>query len=133
MQQLKNIQVQKITFLLHTINKNVKPQVLQIHLGQAVLLMKQKPMRLEPWNKNTQVSTMVQHIRVLVVGHCSDGTANTASLCWILIRYSTINLVSQEQCLRGFLVLSYRLVCSNRHAKDLSMHYSRVKTTSQKC
>lgn len=121
------------TYFLHAINKNIKPRVLQIHLGQPVLLLKQKSMGVEPWNKNIQASTVVQHIHILPVGLCGDGTVNTTSLSWILMWHSTIYLVSQEQCLRSFLALSQWLVCSKRHAKYVSMHYSRVETSQKMC
>lgn len=75
-------------------------------LSRSLLLLKQKPLRVEPWNKNIQAPTMVLHIHILFVGLCGDGSVKTASLSWILMWYSTVCLVSQEQCLRGFLVLS---------------------------
>lgn len=68
-------------------------------------------MMFEPCNKNIQALAMAQHIQHISCWRCGDvlcgdGSVNTASLSWILVWYSTVYLVSQEQYPRGFLVLS---------------------------
>lgn len=60
-------------------------------------------MRIEPWNKNTQVSVLVKHVQVLIADHCSDCTLHTVAILAINILWhyqpGVEKTVAQRLCL----------------------------------